>query len=146
MCIRDRSISAQNVVLTGSVGGRITDQTGAVVPEASVVARSLQTGVERTTKTSRAGIYQFPELSPGFYSLTASNTGFRDFQALLQVQVGNTTVQEVKLQVGASKDTVKVNTAGPILRPEESSSTYLLDHTLLPELPLNCLLYTSRCV
>ena len=137
------SISAQNVVLTGSVGGRITDQTGAVVPEASVVARSLQTGVERTTKTSRAGIYQFPELSPGFYSLTASNTGFRDFQALLQVQVGNTTVQEVKLQVGASKDTVKVNTAGPILRPEESSSTYLLDHTLLPELPLNGRRYTD---
>ena len=137
------SSKAQNVILTGAVGGRVTDQTGAVVPDASVIARNSQTGVERLTKTTRAGLYQFSELAPGSYFITASDTGFRDFQSSLEVQVGNTTVQDFKLQVGASGDTVKVNTAGPILRPEESSSTYVLDHTLIPELPLNGRRYTD---
>jgi hypothetical protein len=39
-------LTAQNVVLTGSVGGRISDQSGAIVPGASVVLRNLATGVE----------------------------------------------------------------------------------------------------
>ena len=59
---------------------------------------------------------------PGSYSITASLKGFRDVQALVQVLVGNTTSQDIKLQVGASGDTVKVSgngaaaAAGGILR------------------------------
>jgi hypothetical protein len=136
-------LNAQNAVLTGAVSGRVTDQTGAVVPDASVVARNLQTGVERAAKTTRAGIYALSELTPGSYTVTASEAGFRDFQSTLDVQVGNTTVQDFKLKVGASGDTVKVNTAGPILRPEESSASYLLDHSSIPELPLNGRRYTD---
>ena len=49
----------------------------------------------------------FPCSCPGSYSITASLKGFRDVQVLVQVLVGNTTSQDIKLQVGASADTVR---------------------------------------
>src|SRR5579864_6774884 len=73
-------LPAQNVVLTGGLSGRITDQTGAVVPGASVIVRNLATAVEQSGVTNRAGLYRFPVLMPGAYSITADLKGFRDVQ------------------------------------------------------------------
>ena len=137
---------AQNVVLTGAIGGRVTDQSGAVVPGASVVVRNLATGVEQSAETNHAGLYRFPVLMPGTYSITASLKGFRDVQALVQVRVGNTTSQDIKLQVGASGDTVKVIGTTPLLRPEESSASTVIDRSLIEELPLNGRRYTDFTV
>ena len=128
-------LPAQNLVLTGALSGRVTDKSGAVVPGASVVVRNLGTGVTQSSEANHAGLYRFPALMPGTYSITASIKGFRDVQALVRVQVGNTTVQDIKLQVGASTDTVRVSGTTPLLRPEESSASTVI-----------CLLYTSGWV
>ena len=69
---------AQNVVLTGSLGGRVTDPTGAVVPGVSVAVTNLGTGVSQSAEANHAGLYRFPALTPGSYSITASLKGFRD--------------------------------------------------------------------
>jgi hypothetical protein len=139
-------LPAQNVVLTGGLGGRITDQSGAVVPGAAAVVRNLATGVELTGATNRAGLYRFPVIMPGTYSITASLKGFRDAQTLVQVLVGNTTSQDIKLQVGAGPDTVKVSGTTPLLRPEESSASTVLDRSFIEELPLNGRKYTDLTV
>src|SRR5580700_3125525 len=136
-------LRAQNVVLTGALGGRITDQSGAVVPGALVLLRNLATGVQQSAETNHAGLYRFPVLMPGSYSVTTSIKGFRDVQALVQVRVGNTTSQDIKLQVGASGDTVKVVAVTPLLRPEESSASTVIDRSLIEELPLNGRKYTN---
>jgi len=130
-------LTAQNVVLTGSLGGRVTDQSGAVVPGASVVVENLATGVQQSAETNHAGLYRFPVVMPGNYSVTAGLKGFRDVQVLVRVLVGNTTSQDIKLQVGASADTVRVIGTTPLLRPEESSATMALERSLIEELPLN---------
>ena len=134
---------AQNVVLTGAIGGRVIDQTGAVVPGVSVAVRNLATGVEESAESNHAGLYRFPVLMPGTYSITVSLNGFRDVQALVQVRVGNTTSQDIKLQVGAGGDTVKVIGTTPLLRPEESSASTVIDRSLIEELPLNGRKYTN---
>jgi hypothetical protein len=139
-------LPAQNVVLTGGLGGRVTDPSGAVLPGASVVVRNLATGVNQSADANHAGLYQFPALMPGTYSVTASLKGFRDVQALVQVRVGNTTSQDVKLQVGASADTVKIIGAAPLLRPAESSASTVLDRSFIDELPLNGRRYTDFTV
>ena len=139
-------LTAQNVVLTGGLGGRVTDPSGAVLPGASVVVRNLATGVNQSADANHAGLYQFPALMPGTYSVTASLKGFRDVQALVQVRVGNTTSQDVKLQVGASADTVKIIGAAPLLRPAESSASTVLDRSFIDELPLNGRRYTDFTV
>src|SRR5579863_2831281 len=134
---------AQNVVMTGSLGGRVTDPSGAVVPGASVVARNLATGVEQSAVTNHMGLYRFPVITPGTYAITVSLKGFRDVQALVQVRVGNITSQDMKLQVGASADAVKVIGTTPLLRPEESSANTVLEHSFIEELPLNGRKYTN---
>src|SRR5580698_1982933 len=139
-------LTAQNVVLTGGLGGRVTDPSGAVLPGASVVVRNLATGGNQSADANHAGLYQFPALMPGTYSVTASRKGFRDVQALVQVRVGNTTSQDVKLQVGASADTVKIIGAAPLLRPAESSASTVLDRSFIDELPLNGRRYTDFTV
>ncbi len=138
-----RQLSGQNVVLTGAVGGRITDQTGAVVPGVSVLLRNLATGVQQSAVSDRAGLYQFPALMPGTYSVAATGKGFRDVEALVRVLVGNTTSQDLKLEVGAGGDTVKVTATAPLLRPTESSASTVLDRSFIDELPLNGRRYTD---
>jgi hypothetical protein len=135
-------LAAQNVVLTGALSGRVTDQSGAVVPGAAVVVRNLATGVEQAAETNHAGLYRFPAVMPGSYAITANLKGFRKVEALVRVLVGNTTVQDIKLQVGAGADTVKV-TGTPLLRPAESSASTVLERSLIEELPLNGRKYTD---
>jgi len=136
-------LAAQNVVLTGALNGRVTDQSGAVVPGVSVIARNLATGVQQSAETSRAGLYWFPAVMPGSYSVYANLKGFRVVEALVRVQVGNTTSQDIKLQVGASADAIKVIGTTPLLRPSESSATTVLERSLIEELPLNGRRYTG---
>jgi hypothetical protein len=136
-------LTAQNVVLTGALGGRVTDQSGAVVPGASVVVQNLQTGVKQSAETNHTGLYRFPVLAPGFYSIAASRKGFRDVQALVRVLVGNSTSLDIKLQVGASADAAKVIGTTPLLRPEESSASTVLERSFTEELPLNGRKYTN---
>jgi hypothetical protein len=136
-------LPAQNAVLTGAIGGRVTDQERAVVPGVSVVLRNLATGLQQSAVTNHAGLYQFLALMPGTYSVTATGKGFHDAEALVRVLVGNTTLQDLRLQVGASGDTVKVTGTMPLLRPAESSASTVLDRSFIDELPLNGRRYTD---
>ncbi|MFZ0290539.1 MAG: carboxypeptidase-like regulatory domain-containing protein, partial [Candidatus Sulfotelmatobacter sp.] len=136
-------LPAQNTVLTGAIGGRVTDQRGAVVPGASVVVRNLATGLQQSAVTNHSGLYQFLALMPGTYSVTATRKSFHDIEALVRVLVGNTTSQDLRLEVGASRKTVKVTGTMPLLRPAESSASTVLDRSFVDELPLNGRRYTD---
>jgi hypothetical protein len=138
--------AAQNAVSNGALGGRVTDQTGAVVQGASVDVRSLETGVTLHAVTNHAGLYRFPVVAPGAYSMTVSCESFRDAQVLVRVLVGNTTSEDFRLQVGAGADTVRVAGATPLLRPEESSSSTVIERSLIEALPLNGRKYTDFMV
>jgi Carboxypeptidase regulatory-like domain/TonB dependent receptor len=137
------SLAAQNVVLTGAIAGRVTDPSGAVVPNVAITLRNLATGVEQSQRTNRAGIYEFSVLMPGTYAVSASAQGFRDVVALVRVLVGNTTIQDIKPQVGASSDNATVTAKVPLLRPSESSASTVLDRSLIDDLPLNGRKYTD---
>ena len=137
------SLSAQNVVLTGALGGQVTDPSGAVVAGTSVVVRNVATGVQQSAETNRYGFYRFPALMPGAYSVTASLKGFREVQALVQVRVGNAMLQDIKLQVGVGADTVRVTGTTPLLRPTESSISTVIERSFFEELPLNGRKYTD---
>jgi Carboxypeptidase regulatory-like domain/TonB dependent receptor len=136
-------LSAQNVVSTGAISGRVTDPSGAVVSRAPIILRNLATGTEQSGSTNHAGFYHFSALMPGTYSLTVTREGFRDVVALLRVLVGNTTVQDFKLQVGTKADTSSVTARPPLLRPAESSVSTVLDRSLIDDLPLNGRKYTD---
>ena len=137
-------LPAQNVVLTGALGGRVTDQSGASVVEATVVLHNLENGVQLSSITNHAGLFRFLELAPGPYSITVDRAGFRDVEVgQVRVAVGNTTSQDIKLQVGASADRVEVTGTAPLLRPEDSSASTVIENSFIEELPLNGRRYTD---
>jgi hypothetical protein len=136
-------LPAQNVVLTGAIGGQVEDPSGAMVPDALIIARNLQTGVEQSMRTNRIGLYRFPALAPDAYDVTVKASGFRDTRSTLQVLVGNTSSQDFKLVVGAAENTVIVGSTASVLRSGESSQSNVLDRSFIEELPLNGRRYTD---
>lgn len=137
------SLPAQNVVMTGALSGRVTDQTRAAAPGTLVVVRDIETGVEHSTRADSSGLYRFPVLAPGTYSFTATLKGFRVVQGLVQVLVGNTALQDIQLQLGVGKDVVSVGGTAPLLQPAAVSVESVIERRLLEELPLNRRRYTD---
>jgi len=66
-------LTGQNVVLTGAIGGRVTDASGAVVLGATITLRNLATGVQQSRESNHAGLYQFPALITSKYSVMAEH-------------------------------------------------------------------------
>ncbi len=88
------SSRAQN--LNASISGTVTDPTGAVVPKAELSLTGVATGVATKVTTGPDGLFSFPNLQPGAYSLKASAQGFRDF---LQSGITLNVNQKVRVDV-----------------------------------------------
>ena len=101
---------AQNVT-TGTVIGTVTDPSGAVVPDASVVLRNKETNNQQTQQTNTSGQYTFVNVAPGEYQITVKKEGFRTSDVTsLTVDVAKSYNVDVKLQIGTTSETVTVTT------------------------------------
>lgn len=105
--------------VTGSISGYIHDSSGAVIPDAQVVATSLDTGQQRTEISDAQGQYTFLALAPGRYSVSASAAGFqRATINQIDVKVNDQLRFDLTLPVGnvqqnvtVQADTLQVQTA-----------------------------------
>ncbi len=105
---------------TGEIKGSVADPSGAVVPGAAVSIKNLQTGSVTAVTTNGSGLYDVPFLTPGNYTITFSNPGFRNTVRegiVLQVE---TIEIDAALQVGSSSQEVVVNATAPVLETETS--------------------------
>ena len=93
---------------TGSILGTVTDQSGAVVPKATVTVTSAATGAARVLKTTEAGTYSAVALLPGDYRVSFTASGFGPGERLLKVMVGGTTNGDFTLRVGTENTKVEV--------------------------------------
>src|SRR5260370_2634344 len=93
-----------------SLSGTITDPTGAVVPGATVTLKNSGTQATRSDVTGQQGTYQFSELPPGTYSLTATAKGFQ-LSSLDNVTLIAETPRNIDLHltVGESNQTTTVS-------------------------------------
>lgn len=124
-------------LITGSMVGAVTDQSGAVVPEVSITVTNVGTGVESSAKTDNSGTYSALNLQPGNYRVTAEKPGFGIFRITgIQVAAQQTVRQDVQLNVGALQQTVEVAGAAPLLQTDSAtigSSTNLKQIANLPQ-------------
>ncbi len=134
-------LSAQTA---GEISGHVADSTGAVVPDATVILKNLGTGTERTTVTTGAGDYTFPEVPVGTYSLKVNHTGFRN-EAMnnVEVQVQQSVRLDFTLQVGQVTQTVTVEATGALLQAENATLGTVVENQAVNELPLNGRNYLS---
>ncbi|OFW27784.1 MAG: hypothetical protein A3J28_16060 [Acidobacteria bacterium RIFCSPLOWO2_12_FULL_60_22] len=125
-------------VVTGSIEGRVTDTTGAVVPGATVQVQNLETGFSRTVQGDSAGRYAVRNLPLGTYSVTGQMAGFRtEVRSGITLTVGREAVVNLELSVGTVQERVEVVGEAPLIETTTATVSGLVGQEQMRELPLN---------
>ena len=97
---------------SGNIQGTVYDQSGAAVPGATVSARNIATGVEKSTVSTSAGEYRIQNLLAGKYSVVVDASGFtKSVVNDIAVDINQTVTANVTLDIGKAATTVEVNTS-----------------------------------
>jgi len=121
----------------GGISGRITDNTGAVLPQTTVVLRNDATGVVQKAVTNNDGVYTFQNLNPGSYDITVERTGFKKANhAHTVVDVNQVNQQDISLQIGGNSEVVEVTTGVQQLQTTSGSIGLVVEEKSIQELPL----------
>ena len=117
---------------TASLTGTVTDSSGAVLPGVTVTAASEAVlGGSRTTVTDENGVYRFPALPPGTYSVKVELSGFRPATHDARLQLGQTITVDAKLEPGGITETVEVIGAPPVVDVRSSAAQKNLTEEVL---------------
>ncbi|HZP07086.1 MAG TPA: carboxypeptidase regulatory-like domain-containing protein [Terracidiphilus sp.] len=123
---------------TANVNGVVKDPSGAAIANAQVELTNVNTGVVRKTTTNPNGLYDFPSVVPGLYSMQASASGFAAVsQPPVTLEVGQTATFDFQLKVGTTSSTVTVNAAAPELETATSELGTVVSPKQIDDLPLN---------
>jgi len=118
--------------------GRVTDSTGAALPKANVTVLNEKTNVALPTKTTSAGVYTVPYLTPGLYTVTAEAAGFsRVAKTEITLAVGQTATIDFALAVGSVTETITVKDDQALLNFNSGDVGEVVENTRVTELPLN---------
>jgi len=122
----------------GDVSGSVTDPQGAPVAGSNVTIKNAATNAARATTTNNEGIYSFPALLPGTYSVKVDKAGFKTFnQSNIEVQVQANVRVDVAMQLGQVSETIEVSSSAASLQTENATVGTVVDQKRIVELPLN---------
>jgi outer membrane receptor protein involved in Fe transport len=123
---------------TGSLGGLVTDPSGAVIPGAEVTATEIATGVQTKVASNADGVYSIPRLKPGLYNLEIQKQGFKKQQIQqIAISIGAAVTLDALLQTGEVTETVTVTAAGEELNKEEVQISNTFEARQVQDLPSN---------
>jgi Carboxypeptidase regulatory-like domain/TonB dependent receptor len=130
--------SAHAQIATADIVGTVTDNTGAVLSNATVTAKNIATNEVRTTQSNASGDFTFNLLQPGPYSISVTAQGFKDFLVPnLTVGAGDRARADAHMQVGQRAETVEVTAASPALQTDTSTLSSVISQSAVQDLPLN---------
>jgi hypothetical protein len=108
---------------TGNITGTVLDPSHAVVPNATVSLKGLDTGSTASTTANSNGGYSFALLKPGRYAVTVKQAGFAEVTETVDVEVGQTSKTDINLSVAKGTEVVEVSGTAPLINTEPSSNT-----------------------
>lgn len=122
---------------TGQISGKVTDPQDRVVPNASVIVRSVTTGVERTATTDDDGAYSVGSLQPGLYDVVVKGGNFAESTQRAQVTVGAKVTLETKLstEAVAANVTVVAGAGGIEVNTQDQQLSNVVSQKQIRELP-----------
>jgi hypothetical protein len=123
--------------IRATVTGRITDPSGAVVPNATVSITNTGTNETRRVQTNEEGEYTIPQLPPGEYSLTVEQSGFKKLVQRFTLETGQGARVDLQLQTGAVTEQVEITAVTPVVSSEDATIGNVVDQKKIVELPLN---------
>ncbi|MBL8206804.1 MAG: TonB-dependent receptor [Blastocatellia bacterium] len=123
--------------VTGTLSGTITDQTGAIIPNAQVTAKNLETSVSRTVTTNGEGFYNMPFLPLGTYDVTVDVKGFqKTVKQGVAVELNKNTVSNFKLDVAGASTEVTITGETPQIETTTGEIKHSLDAGRIEDTPL----------
>src|SRR5579885_1843687 len=128
----------------GTITGTVSDPAGAVVANAPLEAKQLETGAVYQAASSATGNYTLSQLPTGTYELTVAVPGFKKFvRQNLFLPVAQTLRIDVMLEVGSSAESVTVTEAAPLLKTESGELSHNVSTDTMNNLPVINLGYGS---
>ncbi len=123
---------------TGSLDGRVFDETRAAVPGATVTARNQGSGLVRSVTSTASGTYRIGSLPAGVYEVSAELTGFaKQVRRDVPVQVGTTPTLDFTMSVSSQTETVEVVGDSALIQTSTSDVGQVITEKLVDNLPLN---------
>jgi hypothetical protein len=136
LCLAAQIATAQTT--TAALTGRVTDSSGAAVPNVKVIATNTATNVSVETTTNTTGIYSLPFLPVGSYTVSAEDAGFKKTViGPFTLEVNQTARVDVVLQLGQVTETVEVRDFAPVLQTESTQTGDVLSSKRITSIPLN---------
>ena len=124
--------------IKASITGLVTDNTGGVLPGATVTARNQETNAQRSQISGDVGLYLIRNLAPGVYTVTASLPGFMTYEHTeLLLQVDQDARLDIKLAVGEVTERVTVTGQSPLLETQTQERGEVIVERQIVDLPLN---------
>src|SRR5271163_398831 len=121
----------------GTISGTVADETGAVIPNATVKIRNKETGADRVLLSNAEGSFSAPSLPAGVYEVRVELKGFRTVVREATVETGLTTTSDIRLPVGQTSEVVNVEAATAQVEYEKHSIDGVVTRQQIQDLPLN---------
>src|SRR5213592_3676719 len=122
----------------GEITGVVRDSSGAVIPGATVAVTNPATNATRTVMSNEAGVYRFPALQPGTYTIKVEMAGFRTItQTGVELQVQQSARIDFSLQVGQVAETIEVSGTAALIASENATVGTVIENRRIVDLPLN---------
>ncbi len=127
---------AAHAQFNAGIQGTVLDPSGAGVPNVKVALVNTATGISATVTTDASGSYEFVNLAPGAYEMSAEGTGFEKTVVTLTVETKQTLNVPINLKVKGVTSSVQVSEQAPILNTSDSRNQMTLEHQEVAELPI----------
>jgi len=123
---------------TGTIDGRVLDESKAPMPGATVTAKNVATGLSRTTVSSSSGTFRLESLPAGNYEVSADLTGFAtQLRKGVPVQVSTATPVDFTMKVAGVAETVTVVGEVPLIQTTKSDVGQVITQQMVENIPLN---------
>ncbi len=125
-------------ITAGAISGTIKDESGAIVPGATIIIKHTATGTTRMAFTDGEGRYRAPGLAPGEYELRAELSGFKtEVRTGVALTIGREAIVDFTMTVGELAEQVTVSGEVPLVNTTSSTLAGLVDPRQIRDLPLN---------
>jgi hypothetical protein len=121
----------------GTITGEVKDSSGAVLPGATVTVVNKATNATRTTSSNEVGLFDFPAIPPGSYTVKSELDGFRLGSRDVDVQVQQTVRVDFALELGTVAENVTVTGVSPLVETSNATIGTVIENRRIVELPLN---------
>src|SRR5437762_730071 len=120
------------------ISGRVTDPSGAVLPQVEVEVKNVETGASIIRTTNSDGLYSIPSLRPGHYVISVRKQGFKTVSVTeLTLNVQDNVVRNFQLQVGAASESITITADAFNINTTDASVSTVVDQSYVQNMPLN---------